>query len=333
MGGQHFDLYTDIQALKWILSGSDTFGRLTRSRLRLLELDFTVHYKKGAKNTVTNAISRLPTSGEAELAPDTEIPCLFLKEDFKNRQQASHPPPEVEEAGWASIWSHLTSDYAYAFAVDEASAIPVCLYDPFDKSHDEVDDEELFPLFDTVYKTEAKDLSPLTHEKILSAQAEGNFCREFQTRIEAGEEKTFFEDERSYLCRRSGPDNITQIILPEVLRQRAQLLAHYPRTAVHPGGSRMYQTLRRTFHCPSLGLDAYNTFMQCASCAKERISLRKHASLLKLYPAETPWTSSPSILSALYRGRRWVTDTCCSLLTGIPSCSRTSHCVVSLHSK
>ena len=27
---------------------------------------------------------------------------------------------------------------------------------------------------------------------------------------------------------------------------------------------------------------------QCTLCAKERISLRKHASLLKLFPAETP---------------------------------------------
>ena len=133
----------------------------------------------------------------------------------------------MEEARWASIWSHLTSDYADAFAVDEATAIPVCLDDPFDDLHDEVDDEELFPPFSAMYTTEVtKDPSPLTHEGIISAQAEDKFCRVVRNRIEAGEEKTFLKDERSYLCRRSGRDSVTQIIMPEVLRQRALLLAH-----------------------------------------------------------------------------------------------------------
>ena len=66
----------------------------------------------------------------------------------------------------------------------------------------------------------------------------------------------------------------------------------------------MYQTLRRTFYWPSMGLDVYITVMQCASCAKELISLRKHASLLKLFPAETPLESvSIDILSPLPRSK------------------------------
>ena len=40
--GTHFDLYTDHQALRWILSGSDHSGRLARWRIRLLEFEFTV---------------------------------------------------------------------------------------------------------------------------------------------------------------------------------------------------------------------------------------------------------------------------------------------------
>ena len=59
--GQHFVLHTDHHAFKSVLSGSDPTGRLARWRFRLLEFDFTVYYKKGAKNTVADAISRLPT--------------------------------------------------------------------------------------------------------------------------------------------------------------------------------------------------------------------------------------------------------------------------------
>ena len=85
--GTHFDLYTDHQALRWILSGSDHSGRLARWKLPLLEFEFTLTYKKGAKNTIADAISRLPTYGEAKLAPDTEVPCYIIrnyeKEDFQ----------------------------------------------------------------------------------------------------------------------------------------------------------------------------------------------------------------------------------------------------------
>ena len=81
IGREHFDLFTDHQALKWILSGSDNTGRLSRWRLRLLEYDFNVHYKKGAKNTIADAISRLPTFGETEIPPDMEIPCFLVAEE------------------------------------------------------------------------------------------------------------------------------------------------------------------------------------------------------------------------------------------------------------
>ena len=81
IGREHFDLFTDHQALKWILSGSYNTGRLSRWRLRLLEYDFNVHYKKGAKNTIADAISRLPTFGGTEIPPDVEIPCFLVAEE------------------------------------------------------------------------------------------------------------------------------------------------------------------------------------------------------------------------------------------------------------
>ena len=97
--GTHFDLYTDHQALRWILSGSDHSGLLARWRLRLLEFEFTVTYKKGAKNTIADDISRLPTYGEAKLAPDTEVPCYIIR-NYEN-EDSQEPPTNVEEEGVA----------------------------------------------------------------------------------------------------------------------------------------------------------------------------------------------------------------------------------------
>ena len=45
----HFELYTDHIALKLMMNLTDASGRLARWRLRLLEFEFTVQYKKGLR--------------------------------------------------------------------------------------------------------------------------------------------------------------------------------------------------------------------------------------------------------------------------------------------
>lgn len=47
--------------------------------MRLLEYDFTVHYRKGLKNQNADAVSRLATVGETKIAPGMEIPCYFIE--------------------------------------------------------------------------------------------------------------------------------------------------------------------------------------------------------------------------------------------------------------
>ena len=89
----HFDLYTDHQALKWMMILGNTSGRLERRRLRLMEYDFTVHYKKGRLNTIADCLSRLPTYGETGTLPDLEISSLvgFLEEAGDEVQPTEGP--------------------------------------------------------------------------------------------------------------------------------------------------------------------------------------------------------------------------------------------------
>lgn len=56
-----FELYTYHQALKWLMTLTDATGRLARWRLKFSELDFSVQYRKGAKNNIADSVSRLPT--------------------------------------------------------------------------------------------------------------------------------------------------------------------------------------------------------------------------------------------------------------------------------
>lgn len=307
---EHFELFTDHQALKWILTSSDSAGRLARWRLRLLEHDFTVEYKKGIKNQIADAISRLPTYGEADFAADLELPCFLLESTAPLPLHGDDPDGTPREEGGAggdldSLFGlgsllrppELLGRAGICQKVEWATGLSTPSSDAWDaleKEDLDVEDhlDACTETQDPVCSTQAtRDLQPVSVDKILQEQAADPFCRGIKKRLldpEAEAGRLYDEDERGLLVRIATIDRSIQIVLPNTLRQRVLLLSHYPRMAGHPGGSRMYQTLRRTFYWPSMGLDVYNTVRQCVSCAKERISLRKHSSLLKLFPATRP---------------------------------------------
>ena len=74
---EHFIINSDHHSLKWLMNIDDASGRLSRWRLRLSEFDFEVRCVKGVKNSLADAMSRLPTSGGTTVPIDDEIPCFF----------------------------------------------------------------------------------------------------------------------------------------------------------------------------------------------------------------------------------------------------------------
>ena len=61
--------------------------------------------------------------------------------------------------------------------------------------------------------------------------------------------------------------------------------------AGHPGQTRLYNTVRRTYYWPHMAADTYATVRNCGRCAKNRIKLRRRTNFLKLFPAREPLES------------------------------------------
>ena len=73
--GLPFTVRTDHDALRWLMSISDSTGRLMRWRLRLYEFDFTVKYRPGLVHQVPDALSRdLTPDGNDNKPIDDEVP-------------------------------------------------------------------------------------------------------------------------------------------------------------------------------------------------------------------------------------------------------------------
>lgn len=76
-------VYTDHQALKWLLSIKDPTGRLCRWSLDIQNHDLEIRYRPGASNRVADALSRAPIVAALQLR-DQEI----NDETFKTAQRA-----------------------------------------------------------------------------------------------------------------------------------------------------------------------------------------------------------------------------------------------------
>ena len=251
--GTQFTVRTDHHALRWLLNLTDVSGRLARWRLRLAEYDFEVEYRPGVKHQLADGMSRLRTGDDPEEIED-EIPTFAVETD----------------GGELTI-----SDPTYVRATDADEQISGYFLPPESES-------------DGVCTLEEQtDVVPVTADELLTAQAEDPFCQEKSNSV--GDPKSQFEFDRyGFLVRRSRLDGTWAKVVPASLRDRILYLAHYTRLSGHPGGIRMYYTLRREFYWPQMANDAFAVVGNCASCAQVRGTRYKAQKFLQLFPASGP---------------------------------------------
>ena len=283
--GTRFTIRTDHDALRWLMTLTDSSGRLTRWRLRLQEFDFEITYRPGRVHQVPDALSRLLAVKSDTEPLDDDIPSPLdhvlvttrsRKTGAKKKKPAADRPEESEAmreelAGMADI--DLDDD------ADEESDI-------FDliraNAHD--DEEAPCPDMDTPL--------PISQRELLMAQAEDPYCCSVLDRRNKRLGTVFFVDRYGVLRREDPHDPArSQIVVPKTLRARVLNMAHHSPLAGHPGQTRMYYTLRQFYYWPSMAADVYNTVRNCHHCARNRIRLKKKTNPLALFPATQPLRS------------------------------------------
>jgi len=134
----------------------------------------------------------------------------------------------------------------------------------------------------------------LTAQDIILGQAEDNFCQARLKELDALpppnptciRQAFFFQEKNGLLCRRSVYGRETQVVIPDALMERLLKYQHQSVLAGHPGSRRMYETLRRYLYWPTMVVDIYKNVEQCHTCAKNRLSERKHTIVMKFFTAE-----------------------------------------------
>ena len=76
------------------------------------------------------------------------------------------------------------------------------------------------------------------------------------------------------------------MLIPEALKERLPKYQHQSVLAGHPGSRKMYNTLRRYVYWPTMVVYVQKNMEQCPACAKNRLSERKHTTVVKLFTAD-----------------------------------------------
>ena len=107
--------------------------------------------------------------------------------------------------------------------------------------------------------------------------------------MDAGKVRTFTTEAEEFegtLCRTAA--EFVQVVIPQSLKDRVLGSSHYAKLAGHPGGRKLYKTLRRCFYWPTVALNCYAVAHICAACAREWVKLRKNTKEMKLFTLKAP---------------------------------------------
>lgn len=113
---------------------------------------------------------------------------------------------------------------------------------------------------DDILVAETSELSmasflPINPEEMIREQQVDPFCTLIRAHLDGGLQLPFGTNDQGYLGRLVS--STPQLLMPRSLQKRVLYLSHHVKFGAHPGGRKMYLTLRREFYRPAMAFDCY----------------------------------------------------------------------------
>jgi len=92
------------------------------------------------------------------------------------------------------------------------------------------------------------------------------------------------------------------VLVPQALVKDVLRAEHSSPLAAHPGGTRIYQTLRVQYYWPLLAMDVFGCVEACPTCAKNRLMGTQSKAFMRLFPATEPFAAlAIDLIGPLFR--------------------------------
>jgi len=132
--------------------------------------------------------------------------------------------------------------------------------------------------------------------ELAQKQADDEFCQEVKQLLDTSEPTRFYQNADGLLCREGHRPGSQQFLIPRSLVKDVLRAEHSSTVAAHPGGSRMYQTMRNHYYWPSLAADVFGWVAAFPTCAKNCLMGTQSTAPMRLFPATEPFEALTTVL-------------------------------------
>ena len=133
---------------------------------------------------------------------------------------------------------------------------------------------------------------PITHEELVIAQLSDPFCIEVRQKLNTGTITPFGFTEDGLLVRQVTND---QVVIPHNLKERVLHIHHYSRLSGHPGGRKLYMSIKTSHVLASIGRRLLRHGKEISNMCKESYQTTTQ---------EEPAAAIPSVRSVEISGYR-----------------------------
>lgn len=155
-----------------------------------------------------------------------------------------------------------------------------------------------------------RDYPPTMLSKLLQAQATDIRCLEVRKEMDGNEISRYREPEQALLVRVDPRDRAVHVYVPKQLRSEVLTLKYEPANAGHPGTTKMYPSMWRSYYWENMVADIHGYVGGCVACAKGKVRGRRRTAPLNVSSPKEPFVDlcpellGPFLLSA--KGKRYL---------------------------